>query len=345
VLSSGNPPVQVNDVTADFPNIDVWETGKSFTPDFEVTASAEASGAVEMTLTISCAEEGDRMSTFPLFIGPTETVYEIDFESGMEGWSPGGTQNDWSVAGSGQKHGKPDPYDACAGNACLGNDLNDGYPMNILYENDTNNQILSPVIDCSEWEGIHLGFRRWLTVEEGVWDNAWLSVNGTTLFENPSDVAFFDRAWEAVVYDISAIADNRPLVRIRFDLESDGGLRFGGWAIDDLRLFVPDETAAGVADASIAPIRLSLRPMTNPYRPGTPLELAVPAPGGRPAVSVVSTDGRMVRSLDPGALRTGIYPVTWDGLDDAGRSVPSGVYFLRTLLGNQRAATRIILIH
>jgi cathepsin L len=343
-LSSGNPLVQVIDAAADFPNIDVWESAASIAPDFEVTANVGASGLVEMTLTISCAEEGERTSTFPLFIGPIETVYQEDFESGMNGWSAGGTQNDWRVNDSGQKHGKPDPFGPSAGSTCLGNDLNGGYPMNILYENNADNYILSPAIDCSGQEGVHLSFRRWLSVEEGIYDNAWLSVNGTTLFENPANGAFFDVAWEQIVYDISSIADNNPSVRIRFDLESDGGLRFGGWAIDDMRLFVPGMPAASIDEGGVAPIRLSLRPMENPYRPGTVMQLALPNPGGEATIAIVDATGRRVQSLEPGHLSAGIHPVIWDGLDRSGRSVPAGIYFLQTLLGDERASTRIVMI-
>lgn len=344
-LSTLDPKVTVGSATADFPNIGIWSTGNSLAPDFDVTAAAGASGVVEMVLTISCAEEIDRVSTFPLFIGPIETIHQEDFEMGDGGWSDGGTQNDWRVASPGQKFGKPDPYRAAEGMACYGNDLNEaGSAWNTLYENDADNYLLSPTINCFGKENVHLAFRRWLTVEEGIYDDAYLSVSGTEFFANPANGNFFDEAWEEIVYDISSVADNNPVVQIRFDLESDGGLRLGGWAIDDVRVFEPGAPASDVPFGESTPLSLKLRPMANPFTPGTVLLLAIPAPGGMPVVRVLDASGRSVKSIDTGILSPGIHSVSWDGRDDAGNKAAAGVYFVTALLGENKTSNRLVLI-
>ena len=343
-LTCDDPSVSILHGTASYPSIDVWE--HAYAGDFTVAAAGDAAGIVEMTLTISCSQEDDRVSVFPLFIGPIETLYQEGFESGTipSGWTAAGSPNDWRVAPSGQKHCKPDPYAAASGQYCLGNDLNElGAAWNILYENNTDNYITSASVNCSGAEGVHLAFRRWLTVEEGIYDNAMLSVNGVELFRNPSHDLFFDTSWEEIIYDISAIADGNPSVRVRFDLESDGGLRYGGWAIDDVRFFVPGAPAAGVAEGPAAPLVLQLRPRTNPFRPGSLLELAVPAPGGEAAIRILDPAGRAVRSLATGRLDSGVHSIVWDGSDDAGRTLPAGIYFLRTRLGTQTANGRLVL--
>ncbi|MBE0433881.1 T9SS type A sorting domain-containing protein, partial [candidate division WOR-3 bacterium] len=39
--------------------------------------------------------------------------------------------------------------------------------------------------------------------------------------------------------------------------------------------------------------------------------------------------GRLVRTLTEGTQPPGYYAVTWDGVDDLGRKVPAGVYFVK----------------
>ena len=343
-LASTDPDVTVTNATASFPTTWVWGLSPSDAPDFEVSASPDAEGAIEMVLTISCEQaDQDQESRFTLFIGPTETIYEEGFEDGMSGWTHGGTFDDWQCATLSYLYWKPDPYYACTGDVCLGTDLNDG--MDILYESYADNWAQSPVIDCTGKEGVHLGFRRWLTVEEGIYDDAMMFVNGVQLFANPSNELFFDTRWEDIVYDISAIADNNPSVQLRFELDVDSNLEYGGWGIDDVRIFAPgEEVVDDVPDIGSAPVALSLRPMSNPFRPGASILLAIPAPGGQPDVSIVDLSGRCVRTLDTGGLSIGFHPLIWNGRDDAGRPMPVGVYFLRAILGDCRTSSRLVMI-
>ncbi|HEX7387883.1 MAG TPA: flagellar hook capping FlgD N-terminal domain-containing protein [Castellaniella sp.] len=43
-------------------------------------------------------------------------------------------------------------------------------------------------------------------------------------------------------------------------------------------------------------------------------------------VSILDNSGKVVRKMDLGAQPAGIYPITWDGLDDMGVAVPDGAY-------------------
>jgi hypothetical protein len=67
----------------------------------------------------------------------------------------------------------------------------------------------------------------------------------------------------------------------------------------------------------------------NPVRKGTIIafELARPGPA---RLRIFDSAGRLVRTLlDEAVLSTAHQSVPWDGLDSAGRPVPSGVYFYR----------------
>ncbi len=66
----------------------------------------------------------------------------------------------------------------------------------------------------------------------------------------------------------------------------------------------------------------------NPFSPSTTIHFSLQRPA-RVSLSVYSLSGRRVRLLEEGSLGTGEYQVVWDGRSDAGRHLPSGVYFYR----------------
>ncbi len=62
-------------------------------------------------------------------------------------------------------------------------------------------------------------------------------------------------------------------------------------------------------------------------------------------LDVYNIEGRLVRTLVADSRMSGAYRVDWDGLDQNGRLLPSGVYVLRLDVGEQAASRRILLIH
>ena len=85
----------------------------------------------------------------------------------------------------------------------------------------------------------------------------------------------------------------------------------------------------------------------NPFNPETwiPYQLATPA---EVTVSIHSADGALVRTLELGQLPAGVYQekdraAYWDGTNEQGESVASGVYFY-TLTAGDFSATRKMLI-
>jgi hypothetical protein len=72
----------------------------------------------------------------------------------------------------------------------------------------------------------------------------------------------------------------------------------------------------------------------NPFNPMTEIVFEV-AQSGRCELTVHDVRGRLVRTLVAGDLPAGRHEERWDGLDDAGQRVPSGIYMarLRTVRG------------
>lgn len=80
----------------------------------------------------------------------------------------------------------------------------------------------------------------------------------------------------------------------------------------------------------------------NPFSSETRLRFRL-AHSGTARIVVISAAGRQVRHLGERSYSAGHSMVEWDGRDDQGRPVPSGVYFVRLLTG-QRESTRRVLV-
>ncbi len=83
----------------------------------------------------------------------------------------------------------------------------------------------------------------------------------------------------------------------------------------------------------------------NPFNPSTTISYAVPEENGQVAVrlSVFNLRGQLVRTLVDKSQGPGTYNVNWDGSDDRGRQISSGVYFYR-LVANDFVSTRKMVV-
>jgi hypothetical protein len=86
-----------------------------------------------------------------------------------------------------------------------------------------------------------------------------------------------------------------------------------------------------VADGPMAGGIGLLSAQPNPFRPGTELAFRISeSAAGAPArLTLVDVSGRAVRSLVDGRLPVGLHHVLWNGRDDAGNPVASGIYFAK----------------
>lgn len=82
----------------------------------------------------------------------------------------------------------------------------------------------------------------------------------------------------------------------------------------------------------------------NPFNPVTTIRYSIPE-AGQVRLTVHDVAGRLVRTLvdEDQAPRAGGYTVTWNGTNDAGRPVASGVYFCR-LSANESSQTKKMVV-
>lgn len=85
----------------------------------------------------------------------------------------------------------------------------------------------------------------------------------------------------------------------------------------------------------------------NPFNPSTTIEYEVPEISGRVprvAIQIFNILGQKVLTIDRGEKDAGRYRVVWDGRDETGSRVPSGVYFYRLLSQDFATSKKMVLV-
>lgn len=104
-----------------------------------------------------------------------------------------------------------------------------------------------------------------------------------------------------------------------------------------------------LADVSATPpvmptaVRLLQPAQPNPFNPRTALTLVLPAAGSA-SLHIFDTRGALVRRLLDDDLGAGEHRMEWDGFDDAGQALPSGVYFARLRTGGASESVKLMLV-
>jgi carboxypeptidase T len=95
-------------------------------------------------------------------------------------------------------------------------------------------------------------------------------------------------------------------------------------------------------DESEAVLSLALA-SPNPFRSDVELSFTLPA-RCEAEIAVYGVDGRLVRTLASGIAGPGPGSVTWNGRDDAGHRVASGLYFVRLTAGGEERRGKLMLL-
>lgn len=102
-------------------------------------------------------------------------------------------------------------------------------------------------------------------------------------------------------------------------------------------------SGSGGTNLPTRPIALGNSP--NPFNPTTMIRFLAPG-GTNPEyhLGVYDTAGRLVRNLGTGRATPGLNEVLWNGQDDRGSFVGSGVYYSRLELAGERLVSKMVLV-
>jgi hypothetical protein len=99
-----------------------------------------------------------------------------------------------------------------------------------------------------------------------------------------------------------------------------------------------------VEETGAVPQRFALYPnYPNPFNPSTTIRFSL-AQAGEAELSIYDLLGQQVATLVRGPQEAGIHTLQWDGRDDRGRELASGVYLCRLRAGAQVETHRLLLL-
>jgi len=230
-----------------------------------------------------------------------------------------------------------------------------GNPGSGDYENSTDAALQTPRVflkDSSEYE---LTFWHWMDAELSsdnpsyAWDGGRVEISndgGTTWevltpeggypylivqnvdspFAPDTPVFSGNHDWQQVTIPLDGYHGE---ILIRFHFGSDAHVTGEGWYIDDINVQEINAPVTVKDNKTTLPLTTQLLPnYPNPFNPSTtiPIELAQQ---GRIQVSIYNLRGQQVAVLLSGVRAAGHYSLRWDGSNDRGERVSSGVYFIQ----------------
>ena len=162
-------------------------------------------------------------------------------------------------------------------------------------------------------------------------DRGWLDLNR--------------REWQIVEIPLSSF-DRKEKIESIFLFGTFGGMLY----LDDIRLVAaaapPAPSATAVLEEQIATLPQSVtldQNYPNPFNSSTIIRFALPA-DEEIELAVFNLTGQKVATLAEGVREASSYTVHWDGRDDSGHLLSSGVYLYRLRAGQRHIETRKLLL-
>ncbi|MBI2505938.1 MAG: T9SS type A sorting domain-containing protein [Candidatus Latescibacteria bacterium] len=156
-------------------------------------------------------------------------------------------------------------------------------------------------------------------------------------------MALEKKDWQVVEIPVEEFGLSAPLQAITFS-----GNFAGTFYLDDLRLVAATPPAFTVAEEErTTPLPQSFTLSQNypdPVNSDTVIRFALPA-SAEVALSVYNLAGQRVAVLAEGVRGAGSYTVRWDGRDEKGHELASGVFLYRLRAGEKVETRKLALVH
>lgn len=337
LLMESSPYITLSSTDVFLPAVAPGETltnSNSFT--VHISENAVLGETISIDYVLLSENDPEDTGTFMLNLGLMNYTFEPDFQN----WSNTSLNNNfvdqWHRS-SARNHTGGGQYSAKFGGA-----------GSAAYANSSYGALISP--DMVLGINSRLKFYHWIAAETHsnpgfAWDGgmvemslnggAWTQINPVggypyRIFGNTASpfaantyVYSGNQAWQEASFDLSAYNGS---ARFRFVFGADGYVKAEGWYIDDVRL---ESDPVDNDDSVIQPMDFRLvGNYPNPFNPTTSIEFFTPAKGLL-KLDIFNLKGQLVKTLVNRDLPGGRHSFVWNGADDNGRTVGSGVYLYR----------------
>ena len=177
-------------------------------------------------------------------------------------------------------------------------------------------------------------------------DALWVSIGqSVNLLDGPvqgSGVDLAQQEWQVVEIPLALFDLQGPIESVRF-----GGDLSATFYLDDVRLTTSAAqlaTAVEEGEAAVLPTAFALEQnYPNPFNGGTLIRFALPR-AQEVELAVYNLLGQKVATLVEGQGQVGRHVVSWDGRDERGHTLASGLYLYRLRAGTEEIATRKLIL-
>ncbi|MDP3115446.1 MAG: C25 family cysteine peptidase [Candidatus Cloacimonadaceae bacterium] len=126
------------------------------------------------------------------------------------------------------------------------------------------------------------------------------------------------------------VSNRTPWITYRGGLERHGSYASTGYVSNQDQLMIPVQS------------RLEQN-FPNPFNPSTTIRYSI-SEEGKTSIKIFNIKGQLIRVLADGIKAKGSHAVVWDGTDNNGRAVSSGIYLYRLESGKHRQTKRMLML-
>lgn len=281
---------------------------------FSVTGGCPDPHEVTFTVNFNGATDD-----FP-FIITTQPGFSDNIESGQGAWTHSGINDNWHIT----THSSSSPTHSWYS----------GLEGSWQYSNENDASLVSPYFCVTP--NVSITFHQKYSLETS-WDYGYVEIdNGSDLWQTFVEVNGTQSSWLQDSYPMNQYGGETWRLRYRF--VSDASVTQEGWYLDDV--YIP--TYIGIAENRTADLITTFSLQPNPFVGETIISLQ----GGSNSSAqlfVYDACGRLVRSYDN--LNIGENTtVSWSGIDDQGRNVSAGIYFVHLRTSSSDIIKKAILM-